>query len=584
MMTAASVDSSLPLKAPAFYAPEDGRSPEEKKHSLVTRVFYAVLPFLVLHRPFGKIITLTMDGSRTVSSFSQLFEKKDGKTALQTIIAVAALAGTIFMHPLGLCVATLHDLISHLPEAIAQLQGGDLQGLMAIFQQGFYLGTILIGSVEIIAISLLLSMAIEICRSKKEFQQGYLLEGIAHMAMSMVRFGQSVPYLAQGAEQNNLGSQHFLKSLHETIATVRDRAALFFYSSARSFVSPLWKSTSLWLETISHCNDSLLSTPQKVFSIAKSTLLSCALLPFTLGGVVLGQAMHFTAFHLATTPYIHLTGEAAAQNPADRKFSLFQLNACLTAGGFARLFGGLELSDEQRVEEIAKRIKESNPDIACLQEVSDLKDALSLYHKLSPEFADFYLNIGSTPFILQNNSGLFVASKHAIRDPQFHSFADIPGTESMVNKGYFSFLTTLANYINTHLSPSSDDLHPTDLEIQTRAEEQRRILDTAQAQFSANGKLAFVSGDCNTDQGLLFDQSTDRSAPNPQAVSETDYLIDRNWRHDASALPRGKMIDYLLAFFQRPAVFNTRTIPTFDVDRPEEAVSDHPALFSEVNL
>ncbi|MBX9745186.1 MAG: endonuclease/exonuclease/phosphatase family protein [Chlamydiales bacterium] len=583
-MTTAAIDHPLHLRSPAYYAPDDGNSQDVRKHSLVTRAFYAVLPFIALHKPFGRIITLTMDSSRTVSSFSQLLEKKDGKAALKTIIAIAALAGTVFMHPLGLCIATLYDLISNLPEAITQLQAGNLQGLILTFQHGLYLGTILIGSVEIIAISLLLSMAIEIYRSRKEFQQGYLLEGISHLLMSIVRFGQSVPYMARAAEQNNLRSQQLFKSLETTAAKVRDRAALFFYSSARSLVTPLWKSTSVWLKTISDCKNPLSSTSQKISSVAKSALLSCVLLPLTFSGLALGQVLHFTAFNLATTPYIHLTGDAEIQNPSDKKFSMFQLNCCLTAGGFARLFGGLDLSDEQRVEEIAKMIRANNPDIACLQEVSDLEDALSLYRKLSPEFAEFYLNIGATPFILQNNSGLFVASKQAITNPQFHSFADIQGTESMVNKGYFSFSTPVANFINTHLSPSSDDLHPTDPEIRTRAKEQRRILDTAQDQFSNNNKPVFVSGDCNTDQGLLFDQCTDRSTPNPQATCEADYLVDRNWRHDSSAQPRGKMIDYFFSFFQKPPTFNTRTIPTFNVDRPKDAISDHPALFSEVTL
>lgn len=572
------------LSSPAYYPSNEGSSQELKKHSLIARAFYAALPFIALHKPFGRIITLTMDSTRTVFSFSQLIEKKDSKAALKTIIAIAALAGTFFMHPLGLCIAALSDLISHLPEAIAQLQVGDLQGLILILQQGLYLGTIVIGSVEIIAISLLLSMAIEIYRSRKEFQQGYLLESISHLLMSIVRCAQSIPYMARAAEQNNLPSQQLLKSLEATAAKVRDRTALFFYSSARSLVTPLWKSTSLWLKTVSDCNNSLSSTSQKIFSVAKSTLFSCALLPLTLGGVVLGQALHFTAFNLATTPYIRLAGDAELKNPSEEKFSIFQLNCCLTAGGFARLFGGLELSDEQRVEEIAKMIRASNPDVACLQEVSDLESALSLYSKLSSEFAEFYLNIGAAPFILQNNSGLFIASKQAIANPQFHSFSDIQGTESMVNKGYFSFSTPVANFINTHLSPSSDDLHPTGSEIQTRDEEQRRILGTARAQFLSNSKPVFISADSNTDQGLLFDQCTGRSASNPEAVCEADYLVDRNWRHDLTSRPRGKIIDYFFSFFQESSTFSTRSIPTFNVDRPKDAISDHPALFSEVTF
>lgn len=356
-------------------------------------------------------------------------------------------------------------------------------------------------------------------------------------------------------------------SFIETVVEVRDYAALFFYSSARFLITPLWKSTSLWLESISLLKKPNTSTCQKVVSVVKCTLFSCALLPFTLVGFVLGQTFHFAAYHLATTPYIHLKGGLKAQPSLPS--SIFQLNACLTAGGFARLFGGLELSDAERVGKIAEMIRTNHPDLACLQEVSDQTSAFSLYQKLFPEFAEFYLNIGSTPFILQNNSGLFVASKSEISQPQWHSFSNIAGTESMVNKGFFVFSTPSADFINTHLSPSSDDLHPTDAEKATRAEELRRIHTAVNQKFSENNRPVFVVGDLNT---VLSNQ--------PSAPCETEYLLQRNWHHNSNAQPQGLSIDYFLSFFHSAAT--TRVIPTFDLNHPEEAISDHPALLSQI--
>jgi endonuclease/exonuclease/phosphatase family metal-dependent hydrolase len=575
---------SLPLRSPVYYASDDGSHQRVKKHSLVTRTFYNVLPFLALHRPLGRIITVTMDSSRTISSFSQLLEKKDRRAILQTCIAIAALASTVFMHPLGLCIATLYDLIANLPEAIAQLQTGDVQGLILILQHGLYLGTILIGSVEIIAVSLLLSMAIEIHRSRRDFQQGYLLEGVSHLLMSMVRFGQSVPYMTRAAEQKNLRGQQLFKSLEDTSAKIRNSAALCFYFSARFLLTPFWNSTSSWLKTVSDCNNPLSSTSHKIFSVAKSAFCSCSLFPLILGGLALGHALHFTAFILSTTPYIHLRGDANIRNPSDPKLSIFQLNCCLTAGGFARLFGGLVLPEHQRIQKIADMIREQNPNILLLQEVSDLQDAYSLYRRVSSQFTDFYLGIGPSPWILPNNSGLFVASNRPITSPEFHSFSDIPGVEPMVNKGFFSFSTPRVNIINTHLSPSSNTLHPTDLEIQTREEEQRRVMAAAHAQFSKTGRNVLLSADCNGQQGPLFDQCAARSTSNPQAACETDFLVARNQRHDATAHPGGPVIDYIFSLFQAPITFNTRVIPTFHVDHPEEAISDHPALLSEITL
>ena len=93
------------------------------------------------------------------------------------------------------------------------------------------------------------------------------------------------------------------------------------------------------------------------------------------------------------------------------------------------------MPNSQRVDQISQMILESDADIVALQEVSDLSDGYRLYDKLKSKYSDFYFNAGATPFILQNNSGLFVASKVPVEDVQFEDFSSVPGTESMVNKG-----------------------------------------------------------------------------------------------------------------------------------------------------
>ena len=94
-----------------IYAPDDSNIHHAKKDSLICRVFYVALPFIALHQPFGRCITVAMDSIRSVSSFGLLAGKRNCKELLKTCVAVSALAGTIFMHPLGLCISTLYDLI-----------------------------------------------------------------------------------------------------------------------------------------------------------------------------------------------------------------------------------------------------------------------------------------------------------------------------------------------------------------------------------------------------------------------------------------------------------------------------------------
>jgi hypothetical protein len=153
----------------------------------------------------------------------------------------------------------------------------------------------------------------------------------------------------------------------------------------------------------------------------------------------------------------------------------------------------------------------------------------------------------------------------------------------MVNKGYFTFSTSVAHFINTHLSPSSIDLLPTKEEHQIRKEEQLRILNRAEEYSSEHAKPIFISGDYNTNMGPLFDKATYCSEATPQGFSETEYLINRNWNHNTSAQPNGQALDYFLSFFQYLKI-TTKVIPTFNTDLPQNAISDHPALYSEIDL
>lgn len=375
----------------------------------------------------------------------------------------------------------------------------------------------------------------------------------------------------------------------------RNRTALIAYTAARICVHPHWKITDIWLKTIALCKNNECSTIQKIASIAHATLCSTALLPPALAGLVVGQLLHSSAFFLSSTPYIHLKGDARIKNPSD-SFSVFQLNCCLTSGGFSRLFGGLIRSNDERTKKIAETILEQDPDLVCLQEVSDLENALALHKKLSPTFTEFYFHMGYTPWIFQNHSGLFVASKAAIAKPHLQSFSDIKGTEKMVNKGYFAFSTDQAHWIITHLTPSANDLNPTDAEICTRAEEQKKILDKAKEKSAEDQKPVFVLGDFNINQGsreykesLLFNQGVKphaherRTSKDLGGSCETGYLIQRNWHHQQTAQPQKLVLDYFVSLVNTNApLVQTKIIPTFDITRPEEAISDHAGLLTVI--
>ncbi|NGX56797.1 MAG: hypothetical protein K1060chlam5_01043 [Candidatus Anoxychlamydiales bacterium] len=588
------------LHKPAYYTANSENINHPKKDLLISRIFYATLPFIALHKPFGKAITLTIDSIKVFSSFNDLYNKNNIKNFSKSAFSICAIASTIFMHPMGILITTLYDMGLDINQLIAIFPNKNINEILPLLvslnQHIFYIATICIGSIEIIAFSMLLHMSYEILKSKKEFQKGNLIEAFSHSLMSLVRFSQALPHIENITLNKNKKVHAKVKSLNKTINKVRDASSYYLYLTARFFMKAQWQLTNLNLKAISVYKDETSSSTKKLFSITNAIFSSTVLLPFAISGLIVAQITHFSAFLLATESYIHLKGDYK-ETKQKKNFTVFQNNACLTAGGFARIFGGTTLDDNERVKLLAKMIKDNDPSLVCMQEVSDIKDAMTLYNELKKDYSDFYLNIGATPFVLQNNSGLFIASKEKIKNPKFHSFSKIPNVESMVNKGFFSFTTKIGHFITTHLSPSKDDLNPNKSEIETRKLEQEKIFEEAMDRTSKDQKPSFVIGDFNINfdsneykQSLLFKKSLDafnkdrEIVTDEDATCETEFLNQRNWHYNKDFKPQRMILDYFLSFFVQDKKLNisTKKIATFDVDNPKEAITDHAALISEI--
>jgi len=79
----------------------------------------------------------------------------------------------------------------------------------------------------------------------------------------------------------------------------------------------------------------------------------------------------------------------------------------------------LALNDFEK-KSFAKEVLAKNPDVICLEGVFLKEDAELLYDQLKKNYEHFYVDIDSDSINL--NSGLFVASKFAIAQPQAHFF------------------------------------------------------------------------------------------------------------------------------------------------------------------
>ena len=157
-------------------------------------------------------------------------------------------------------------------------------------------------------------------------------------------------------------------------------------------------------------------------------------------------------------------------------------NVCFFPGSLSLLFGGV-LPWENRIEGVANQIIENGADIVCLQEVFSRDSAEKLYQLLEKEYAYFYINIGLKPFGFNSDtiglsSGLFVASKMEIDNPQFIPFKKTPAVRGY---GFFSIqIPNIGNLITTHLNPGSD---PIDLVY--RQEQIKEVLSFIEMQKNA---------------------------------------------------------------------------------------------------
>jgi endonuclease/exonuclease/phosphatase family metal-dependent hydrolase len=286
--------------------------------------------------------------------------------------------------------------------------------------------------------------------------------------------------------------------------------------------------------------------------------------------------------------YIHLKGLANEISPSD-KITTFSLNTCFAGSFFPLLYGGVKPWNE-RIPLIIKMIKDSNADVVCLQEVYDAKAANLLYDSLKTTYANFYIDIG--PKTIGNNSGLFIASKTALKNPKFIPYSDQVGSQRFVNKGLFTCEIPLKqktlHLFATHLYPSKNDFASTDQEKSIREKELSLITQKMQniskkdpILLVADANLPFSSEEYQT--SLLKENFKTTNQPKNTCI--TAYLINYFWteKKDLKNNP-AITIDYQLLAKNHPGKIQTKSLDTFDLKNPQNSLSDHKALYSTVYL
>ena len=197
------------ISDPFYYHREYSHDiPEPKKDSEpktvlhdIQRVGMVALPFISLYKPLSFPLSLAMGGLRVITCLSQLLATmQHGEArgiayqALQTAIAVIALTGTIFAHPLGMLITTTHDMLIELYHLLNNLREGKYEQAVLncanIMNNSLYLGLFLHGGLELGIASLTVQMLIGFYHSYDECKKGKSLEGVGHLLMGLIRSSQ----------------------------------------------------------------------------------------------------------------------------------------------------------------------------------------------------------------------------------------------------------------------------------------------------------------------------------------------------------------------------------------------------------
>ncbi|NGX37589.1 MAG: hypothetical protein K1000chlam2_00745 [Chlamydiae bacterium] len=212
-----------------YYRQYENDLPENpESHSYVEtgkRVVHLALPFLSLHQPFGRAISLTMGSVRMLTeSVSILTADTMGTRTFQVMqlgLASLALAGTLYHFTLGLFLTSLADLTTNLIHLLKDLTRGQYKEAFDELLQGLtstlYLAIMVTGSLEIVLASILVQALVSFYQARDEWAKGRMPEAIAKSLMGMIRLHQAHAQFETIQRRNEL-----MKHYQEIVDRIRN--------------------------------------------------------------------------------------------------------------------------------------------------------------------------------------------------------------------------------------------------------------------------------------------------------------------------------------------------------------------------
>ncbi len=376
----------------------------------------------------------------------------------------------------------------------------------------------------------------------------------------------------------------------ETLFSIRNRIAWVLARTASYLTSPIAKAHELFRRV--HLVDTLNQHQSKIVNFARKAFLTVVVAVVGFVGVIpAGLGICLRAFQKVVQPenFFHFAGPEEKILGADLTFTLLSWNVCCIGGGYSVSDGGV-MPRGDRVDSILEKVNLQNADVNCFYEIFDINTATYFQEKLKPSgYSHFYFHFG--PKAVGATSGMFIASKYRIENPEFTPFTQemLTGRTKKCSKGVFAFdlisaERSFATIFTTHLQHSEEPAFPTEDETLARARAMELIVDKVQR---AQNRCVIVTGDLN-----LGDEEYEASDWK-NLFEKGDHFDKKTWGGDgfcASLVGKRRSppinLDYTMASVGSVSELYTELLDTgFDGEFfREEALSDHHGLLSRITL
>lgn len=288
--------------------------------------------------------------------------------------------------------------------------------------------------------------------------------------------------------------------------------------------------------------------------------------------LALGVASKITraiGFTLQKNGYTYIQGN---QDPVkfNQSLKITSWNLCGLSGGMSLDHGGVS-HWRYRIDSIAKKILQANPDILILQEIYDTSLSEELTQKLKKNYAHIFTHLG--PCVWGVSSGCMIFSKYNVKQFSYTPFTTNDWTN---NRGFAKLQLTESpiEIISTHLTYG---LSKIDQEI--RKHQLDQIIHSV-----SKKNLTILAGDLNlqrdSEEGAYLSHYF-----RPTYVEERPTCTNQltaQWDPKVKEIPE-ETIDYISVFKESPPSSiesNCHLIEAFDEKtfNTKSALSDHHGL------